>query len=145
MWCNKMGKVVTKVWKHSVMFTQFLIIPNVIYTKYGLSHVILRNFNSSLVFSSSVFSRIFLRLIADVESFTTSREVSKSDLGWCKQTEEHSFFSPNRFLWVFQGNTEEMKHASLAVSTIITVLALDKTALKSACTTSTSWLLRCID
>ena len=47
--------------------------------------------------------------------------------------------------WVFQGNTEEMKHASLAVSTIITVLALVKTALKSACTTLTSWLLRCID
>ena len=45
----------------------------------------------------------------------------------------------------FQGNTEEMKHASLAVSTIITVLALVKTALKSACTTLTSWLLRCID
>ena len=35
-----------------------------------------------------------------------------------------------------------MKHASLAVSTIITVLALVKTALKSACTTLTSWLLR---
>ena len=102
-------------------------------------------FNSSLVFSSSVFSRIFLRLIADVESFTTSRDVSKSDLGWCNQTKEHSFFSPNRFLWVFQGNSEEMKHASLAVSTIITVLALVKTALKSACTTLTSWLLRCID
>ena len=102
-------------------------------------------FNSSLVFSSSVFSRMFWRLIADVESFTTSREVSKSDLGWWNQTEEHSFFSPNRFLWVFQGNTEEMKHASLVVSTIITVLALVKTALKSACTTLTSWRLRCID
>ena len=34
-----------------------------------------------------------------------------------------------------------MKHASLAVSTIITVLALVKTALKSACTTLASWLL----
>ena len=37
-------------------------------------------FNSSLVFLSSVFSRMFLRLTADVEAFTTSREVSKSDL-----------------------------------------------------------------
>ena len=56
------------------------------------------------------------------------------------------FIAPHRFLWVFQGNSEEMKHASLAVSTIITVLALVKTALKSACTTLTSWLLlRCID
>ena len=34
------------------------------------------------------------------------------------------FIAPHRFLWVFQGNTEEMKHASLVVSTIITVLAL---------------------
>ena len=101
-------------------------------------------FNSSLVFSRSIFS-MFSSLIADVESFTTSREVSKSDLGWCNQTEEHSFFSLNRFLWVFQGNTEEMKHASLAVSTIITVLALVKIAFKSACTRLTSWLLRCID
>ena len=55
------------------------------------------------------------------------------------------FIAPHRFLWVFQGNSEEMKHASLAVSTIITVLALVKTALKSACTTLTSRLLRCID
>ena len=56
------------------------------------------------------------------------------------------FIAPHRFLWVFQGNSEEMKHASLAVSTIITVLALVKAALKSACTTLTSWLLlRCID
>ena len=102
-------------------------------------------FNSSLVFSSSVFSRMFSRLIADVESFTTSREVSKSDLGWSNRTEEHSLFSPNRFLWVFQGNTVEMKHASLAVSTIITVLAPVKIALKSVCTTLTSCLLRCID
>ena len=37
-------------------------------------------FNSSLVFLSSVFSRMFSRLTADVEAFTTSREVSKSDL-----------------------------------------------------------------
>ena len=51
--------------------------------------------NFSLVFSSSVFSRMFSRLIVDVESFTTSREVSKSDLGWCKQTGEYSFFSSN--------------------------------------------------
>ena len=49
----------------------------------------------SLVFSSSVFSRMFSCLIADVEAFTTRREISKSDLGWCKQTEEHLFFSPN--------------------------------------------------
>ena len=83
MWCNKMGKVVTKVWKPSVMFTQFLMV--------------------------STLNMVF------------------------------------RFLWVFQGNSEEMKHASLAVSTIITVLALVKTALKSACKTLTSWLLRCID
>ena len=41
------------------------------------------------------------------------------------------FIAPYRFLWVFQGNTEEMKNASLAVSTIITILALVKTALKS--------------
>ena len=54
------------------------------------------------------------------------------------------FIAPYRFLWVFQGYTEEMKHASLAVSAIITVLALVKTALKSACTTFTSWL-DCID
>ena len=37
-------------------------------------------FNSSLVFFSSVFSRMFSHLTADVEAFTTSREVSKSDL-----------------------------------------------------------------
>ena len=37
-------------------------------------------FNSSLVFLSSVFSCMFSRLTADVEAFTTSREVSKSDL-----------------------------------------------------------------
>ena len=37
-------------------------------------------FNSSLVFLSSVFSRMFSSLTADVEAFTTSREVSKSDL-----------------------------------------------------------------
>ena len=55
------------------------------------------------------------------------------------------FIAPHRFLWGFEGNSEKMKHASLAVSTIITVLALVKTALKSACTTLTSWLLRCID
>ena len=58
-------------------------------------------FNSPLVFSSSVFSRMFSRLIVDVESLTSSREISKSDLGWCKQTEEHSFVSPNRFLLLF--------------------------------------------
>ena len=51
------------------------------------------------------------------------------------------FIVPYRFLWVFQGNTEEMKDVSLAVSTIITVLALAKTALKSASTTLSSWLL----
>ena len=55
------------------------------------------------------------------------------------------FIAPYRSLGVFQGNTEEKKHASLTVCTIITVLALVKTALKSACTTLTSWLLRCID
>ena len=58
-------------------------------------------FNSPLVFSSSVFIRMFSRLIVDVESLTSSREISKSDLGWCKQTEEHSFVSPNRFLLLF--------------------------------------------
>ena len=42
------------------------------------------------------------------------------------------FIAPYRFLWVLQGNTVEMKHASLAVSTIITVLALVKIALRSA-------------
>ena len=57
------------------------------------------------------------------------------------------FIAPYRFLWVFQGNSEEMKHACLAVSTIMTVLALVKTALKSIvhCTTLTSWLPRYID
>ena len=38
-----------------------------------------------------------------------------------------------------------MKHAWLAVSTIITDLALVKTALESACATLNSWLLRFID
>ena len=38
---------------------------------------------------------MFSRLIADVEAFITRREVSKSDLVWCKQNEEHFFFSPN--------------------------------------------------
>ena len=79
IWCNKMGKVVTKVWKPSVMFTQFIIIPNGINTKLNMVFLILSfvAFNSSLVFSSLVFSRMFSRLIADVESFTTSGEVSK--------------------------------------------------------------------
>ena len=44
IWCNKMGKVVTNVWKPSIMFTQFIMIPNGIKTKYGLSHFILRSF-----------------------------------------------------------------------------------------------------
>ena len=35
----------------------------------------------STVLDKDVFSRLI------VESFTTSREVSKSDLGWCNQTE----------------------------------------------------------
>ena len=69
----------TEVWKPSVMFTQFIIIPNGVKTKYGLSHFILRSFKFIFSFYSSVFSRMFLRLTADVEAFTTSREVSKSD------------------------------------------------------------------
>ena len=48
-------------------------------------------------------------------------------------------------LWVFQGNTEEMKYGSLAVSRIIPVFALVKTTLKSTCAKLTSWLLRCND
>ena len=50
IWCNRMGKVVTKVWKPSVMFAQFIIIPNGINTKYRSAQR--PNFQKKLYFVS---------------------------------------------------------------------------------------------
>ena len=86
------------------------------------------------------------KTIFSVDTIRKNYKLCKHDTGFSNFCHSVShFIAPHRFLWVFQGNSEEMKHASLAVSTIITVLALVKTALKSACTTLTSRLLRCID
>ena len=81
IWCNKMGKVVTKKFGNPVLclhsLSLFLMVSKLNMVFLILSFVA---FNSFLVFLSSVFSRMFSRLTADVEAFTTSREVSKSDL-----------------------------------------------------------------
>ena len=86
------------------------------------------------------------KTIFSVDTIRNNDKLCKYYTGFPNFCHNFSYFiAPYRFLWGFQGNTEEMKHTSLAVSTIITVLALVKTALKFACTMLTSWLLRCID
>ena len=69
------------------------------------------------------------KTIFNVDTIRNNDKLCKhyTGFGFCHNFSH--FIAPYRFLWVFQGNTEEMKHASLVVSTIITVLALVKTCL----------------
>ena len=73
--------------------------------------------------------------IFSVDTIRNNDKLCKHYTGFCKLLSQLlPFYCTtllHRFLWVFQGNSKEMKHASLAVSTIITVLALVKTALLS--------------
>ena len=80
IWCNKMGKVVTKVWKPSVMFTQFIIISNGIKTKYGLSHFILRSFKFIFSFFEFSFQPYVFAPNCRCGSLHYQQRVSKSDL-----------------------------------------------------------------
>ena len=63
------------------------------------------------------------KTIFSVDAIRNNDKLCKHYTGFPNFCQNFShFIEQYRFLWVFQGNTEEMKHASLAVSTIIKLI-----------------------